>query len=365
MQPIIKFLETESVNKVVHFFNNEHSDKLQNNNRSVAEFEWLFIRSFFKPALYVVASDSDSGEIIGTYAGIFFPFISTNGERILTIKGEDTLLSLDKMIGAGKRDILKELFQAIIEKSEEDSPAFMWGFTPAKGPFKRCGFNIITRIKGSFYVIRPLKFYRNRIEKFPDLKTAGKIKMFVFAWYSWLIVRLKEKYSNKFSRKRVSFEEVDEERLLSFLPENVIATHLSKDFLRWRINENPSSQKYGFLEFRDKNDKSVAYFIFSSDSKNIFYVEQFLFESHLSDDDKVLIIKSASDYCRKEGAIMIRAMGLNHNEVNRNEMRLLGRSGFYFFDNPEESYFVFKDLKKSEIKPQDVYLSRLNTQGIR
>jgi hypothetical protein len=365
MQVKIKFLEKESVNKVVHFFNNTHSDQLQNNNRSVAEFEWLFIKSFFKPSLYTTATDTDSGEILGTYAGIFIPMITSNGERILTIKGEDTLLSLDKMIGLGKRDILKELFLAISEKAKEENAIFMWGFTPAKGPFKRCGFKIITQIKGSFYVIRPLKFYENRIEKFPDLPFTGKMRMFIFAWYNWLNISLRRNTSSEFTRNRISFDEIDEEKLLSFLPENVYTTWLSKEFLRWRIEENPSPLNWGFLEFRDRKGKIVAYFIFSSDRQNIFFVEQFLFQRHLPDNKKIQIMKSALDYCRKEGAIMVRAMGLTHNEVNKDEMRLLTTTGFYFFSNPEESYFVFQDLSNSDIKPEDVYLSRLNTQGIR
>jgi hypothetical protein len=269
------------------------------------------------------------------------------------------------MIGLGKRDILKELFLAITEKAKEENVTFMWGFTPANGPFKRCGFKIIAQIKGSFYVIRPLKFYENRREKFPDLKVWGKIKMFIFAWHNWLNIRLKRNNSREFQRERISFAEVNEERLLSFLPENVYTTYLSKDFLRWRIEENPSSLNYGFLEFLDKKGKTVAYFIFSSDRQNIFFVEQFLFERHLPDNKKIQIMKSALDYCRKEGAILVRAMGLTHNEVNKTEMRLLTTTGFYFFNNPEESYFVFQNLSNSDINPEDVYLSRLNTQGTR
>jgi hypothetical protein len=365
MQIKIKFLEKESVKKVVDFFNTAQSDQLQNNNRSIAEFEWLFVNSFFKPSLYALASDSDSGDIIGTNAGIFIPMISGKGERILTIKGEDTLLSLDKMTGLGKRDILKELILATSYKAREDNVIFMWGFTPAKGPFRRCGFKIITRIKSSFYVTRPLEFYKNRIEKFPDLSLAGKTRIFVFAWYNWFVIKLKGNYSDEFYVKRISFEEVDEGKLLSFLPENVITTYLNKDFLRWRIIENPSSLKYGLLEFTDKEENTFAYCIFSSDSQNIFYVEQFLFDKHLSDNKRVQIIKSAFDHCRKEGAIMVRAMGLDHNEINKHEMELLTRAGSYFFSNPEESYFIFHDLSDSGINPEDVYLSRLNTQGTR
>ena len=365
MPVIIEFLQRESIQKVLHFFNSAQSDQLQTNNRSQEEFEWLFISSFFKPSLYSVASESESGEIIGTYAGIFFPMSSKTGEQILTIKGEDTLLSLDKMIGLGKRDILKELLNTIIEKSRDDNVMFMWGFTPAKAAFQRCGFKIITRIKGSFYVTKPVKFYKNRIEKFPHLALIKRAQLFAFAWYNYLNIRLKVINSRNFYGKRICFDEIDERALLSFLPENVFTTYLSKDFLRWRIMENPASLTYGFLEFRDKKEKIIAYFIYSSNKENIFFAEQFLFARQFPDSKKVEIMKLSLNYCRKQKAIMVRALGLSHNELNLKEMWLLSKSGFYFFNNPEESYFVFQNLSDSEIKPEDIYLSRLNTQGIR
>jgi hypothetical protein len=365
MQVSIKFLDKESIQNVLNFFNSAQSDKLQTNNRSLKEFEWLFINSFFKKSLYAVALDNESGEIIGTYAGIFIQMLSKNGERILTIKGEDTLISLDKMISLGKRDILKELLHTIVEKSRDDNSMFMWGFTPAKAAFKRCGFKIITQIKGSFYVIKPLIFYNNRIRLFPQLTLMKKIQLFVFSWVNYLNIKLKLNSSGEFFNKRISFEEVDEKVLLSFLPENVYTTYLSKDFLKWRIKENPSPVTYGFLEFRDKRNIVVAYFIFSSNKENIFFVEQFLFARQLTDNKKVQIMKHAFKYCRRQKAIMIRALGFTHNELNIKDMNLLSKSGFYFFNNPEESYFIFQNLSYSDIKPEDIYLSRLNTQGIR
>jgi hypothetical protein len=94
-------------------------------------------------------------------------------------------------------------------------------------------------------------------------------------------------------------------------------------------------------------------------------VEQFLFHVQFPDHKKIGIIKLALNYCRKQKAVMVRALGLSHNLLNIKEMELFSRSGFYFFNNPEESYLIFKDLSDSNIKPEDIYLSRLNTQGIK
>lgn len=365
MQVNIRLLENKIVPEVLRFFNTAQNDKFQANNRSAEEFDWLFIKSFFKPAIYVVATESEYDEIIGTNAAIFIPMISNNGQHVMTVKGEDTLLSLDKMIGLGKRDILKELSEVIAEKSKDENVLFIWGFTPAKKAFQRCGFKIITQIKGSFYVTRPLKFYKNRIALFPQLKLNKKFQLFGFSWYNYLNNILKSTRSGGISFKSIGFDEVDEKVLLSFLPKNVYTTFLSKDFLKWRIQENPSPLKYGFLEFRDNQKQIVAYFIYSSNKENIFFVEQFLFHGQFPDHKKIRIIKLALNYCRKQKAVMVRALGLSHNLLNIKEMELLSRSGFHFFNNPEESYLIFKDLTDSNIKPEDIYLSRLNTQGIK
>jgi hypothetical protein len=361
----INFLTSDSISEVIEFFNSAQNDKEQANNRSLKEFEWLFINGLTKPAIYAIASDDQSDEIIGTYAGIYIPMISKEGELIVTVKGEDTLLSLDRMIRYGKTDILKELFKSIIEKAKAENASFMWGFTPARAAFKRCGYEIVTQIKGSFYVIRPMKFYRTHIRRFPKLSMAKKLQLFGFSWYNYFTHKVSFKLSERISYKKISLDEIDEKILLSFIPKNVFTTYLNKKFLQWRIEDNPSELTYGFLEFRDKNHDVISYFIFSHNNENVWFVEQFLFPDNLPDEMKIRIMKLAFTYCKTEKAILIRALGFSHNLENIKEMDLLTKSGFYFFNNPEESYFVFHNLSDHRTDPEDIYLSRLNTQGIR
>ena len=363
MSIIIRLLPKESFHKALHFYNSGQSDRFQSNNRSPEEFNWLFSEGTCRTSLYAIAAENESGEIIGTNAGIFIPMVTESGEEILTVKSEDTLLSLDKMIGLGKRDILKELLQTITENSKTQDAAFIWGFTPAKSAFKRCGFQIVTQIKGSFYVTNPLKFYHHQTGKFPQLSFSKKLQFIIFAWYNYFNIRLKNSCYNEYLLRRIGFEEIDENVLLSFLPEKNFTTFLNRNFLRWRIADNPSSLKYGFLEFRDIRNEIAAYFIFSSNNENIFFVEQFLFAPYLTDNMKIHIMKHAFTYCRKLNAIMIRALGFSHNTLNIKEMKLLSKAGFYFFNNTEESYFVFKNLSEYDINPEKIYFSRLNTMG--
>jgi hypothetical protein len=358
-------LKKDDTDQVIKFFNSAQSDRVQSNNRTKQEFEWLFFNGLFKPAIYTIASDEQSGEIAATFAGIYIPMISPDGESVITIKGEDTLLSLDKMIGSGKRDILKELFNAITDKARSDNACFFWGFTPSKSAFKRCGFSIVTQIKNSFFVFRPGEFYRYQVRRFPETGMMGRLRLLGFSWYNYLSHLSFLPQAGGLSMKPIGYGETNENLLLSFLPKNMFSTCLSKEFLKWRIADNPSPMTYEILEFRNNSGEIISYFILSYNKENIWFVEQFLFRHDISDKMKIKIIKKSLSYCKKQNAIMIRALGFSHNSLNISEMKLLTRAGFYFFRNPEESYFVFFDLTGRETDPADIYLSRLNTQGIR
>jgi len=360
----VTLLKPESVSEVIHFFNNEQSDKKQQNNRPSKEFEWLFFKGLYKPSIYLVARDSDNEDIIGTQAGIFFPMISPSGDPVMTLKGEDSLISLDRMIKFGKRDLLKELLDIMDDIAKTDNVKFIWGFTPAKAAFKRCSYKIVCTVKGSFYVINPIKFYRHRIDQYPQMSNPGKILLLGFSFHNFIRQTLLSIQFTQIKCRQISFDEINEKTLLSFLPIDVYATYLTKEFINWRITDNPAHIKYGIIEFANKTDEVISYLIFSYNEHCMYFIEQILFRSSISGNSKIRIMKLAFAIFKSQKAIAIRASGFSHNRINIEEMRLLKRTGFYFFNNPEGSNIIFKDLSGTDIKPEDVYLSRLNTQGL-
>jgi hypothetical protein len=359
----IKFLERESIDQAISFFNHEMNDKPQLNNRRRDEFKWLFFDGVYKPSLYAVAMNTEEEEIVGTYAGIFIPMLSPSGKPVLTCKGEDTLLSLDRMIKLGKRDVLNEMLKSIEEKSKEDNVLFIWGFTAARNSFKRCGFNINNQVKGAFYVIKPIQFYKYRLQQFPRQSILKKTRLIGFSLYNYSRQLLSSLTFSQISLRQISFDEIEEEILLSFLPKNVFTIYLNKEYLKWRTSGNPSSMTYGFLEFKDKIGDIESYFIFSSNKENIYFVEQFLFRKDLNDNRKLKIMSSAFNFLKKQNATAIRAMGFTDNSLNIKEIYLLKKTGFYFFENRKASYFVLKYLTDPGINARDIYLSRLNTLG--
>jgi hypothetical protein len=359
----IKLLEKDQIDKVLQFFNNAQSDSVRRISRSRQEFEWLFLEGISKPALYTVATDEVTGGIIGTTAGIFIPMQSPPGDQILTLKSEDSLLSLDQMIKLGKKDLLKEMLNSLEEKAVKNNVSFIWGFTAAGNSFKRNGFQIGCQVKGCFLVNNPVRFYKYRIAQFPDTSLIKKSGLFIFSWYNYFRQLFLSLSFSPFSFRQVSLDEIDEELLLSFLPSNVFTLRLNKQFLNWRVTRNPSSMSYRFLETRNKGNKIIAYLIYSFNKEKIFFVEQFLFREGLQDKVKLKILKSAFRELKKQNPTSFRAMGFTNNSLNINEMTLLKKIGFYFFENRKASFFIFKNLANLDVNVKEVYLSRLNTLG--
>ena len=361
----VKFIEPDKIDEVIEFHNNARSDTDSVNNRKRVEFEWLFFKGPIRPALYACAINTVSGEIVGTQGGIFIPMVSRTGEKLITIKGEDTLISLDRASEIKGQDILKELIKSISQKSRDYNADLIWGFTPARSAFKRCGFNIVGEIRNSFYVIKPYRFFRNRVKELRNNTWGLKIKLFVFSVFNWLINQLRLYRSSDFYARKISIDEINERQIGSFTSKGLFNLQLNRDFLRWRIIDNPCPVKYEFFEATNKKGEVVSYLIMSHDKENIWYVEHFVFSESLTESVKIAIIIKTYRMAKSGGAIFIKAPGFDHNMANREDMRLLSRAGSYFFSNQPKSYFVFKSLSDKKINPEEIYLSRLNTQGIR
>jgi hypothetical protein len=359
----IRLLATDKIDKVLHFFNSAQSDSVRSFFRPRKEFDWLFLKGFFKPAIYVVAADMETGEVIGTTAGIYIPVKTASGDRMMSLKSEDTLISLDHMIKLGKRDLLKEMMNIIEEQARSENVSFIWGLTTAANSYKRIGYNVNCQVKSSFFVAKPLRFYKYRIEQFPGKSINERIQLFGFSWYNYFRQLLLSMPSSQFIVKQVSLDEIDEKILLSFLPDNMLTIHLTKEFLKWRISENPSSMTYAFLEIRNKESLIMGYLIYSYNKDNIYFVEQFLFRVGLPDKIKVKIMSNLFSFIKKQNVIAIRAYGFVDNNLNMKDIRLLKRSGFYFFTNKRSSYFIFKNLTDQTMNAKDIYLSRLYTLG--
>lgn len=326
------------------------------------EFEWSFFSADYEEAIYIVAKDTERNEILGTTAGMYIPMQTPEGQVCQTIKGEDTLVNIDGLSFHPKRDLFKEMYEQIYLHNESKDVQFYWGFsnTPAVKAHRRIGYVSNFSSQQGIYVIKPLKAYTHLKSLNSSNGMMQKIQILGLAFLSNSKRILRSNRRGALECKEIDLEEVNEDKLLSFLPSNHYSIHLSKAFLDWRIRKNPSKLNYSILQITE-GDRLIAYLIYSIKNDSIFFIEQILFEKSLDLKTKNKVVSVILDFLKRKNAIIVRAMGFEHNSVNVEERAVLISSGFIFIK--KGMAFVFMSRDKS-ISPENIYLSRLNTQGI-
>lgn len=326
---------------------------------SLEEFRWQFFSDSPNKSLYFLAIDDVNNELIGTMAALVIPMQMPNGEVGLTIKPEDVLLSIRALVKYKGRDILKELLEAIEKGTESKKVKFYWGFTEATSAFIRLGFSKEFSSQQGILVFKMMQAYNHLINLNSSNGLKQKILILGLSTIAYIKSSLIRKKTKSFICKEISFDEINEDILLSFLPSNMYSLSLNKDFLQWRILDNPSILKYHILQFENLQEEIIAYLIYSEKQKGVFFIEQFLYENTLSLDQKQKVTMSAVHHLKKKKASIIRTMGFTHNKINQEECEILRKIGFIYANKGIP--FILKS--KVELKKEDIYLSRLNTQG--
>lgn len=328
---------------------------------SLEEFKWQFFNEKYQSANYLIAYDTMRDELAATLSALYFPMKTPNGEVCQTIKPEDALVNIKALVHHRNFDFLKALLNQIETNSGFLNLKFLWGFTYATNSFERLGFSVCFSSKQGTYVIKPISAYNHLVKLNPSNKIKQKLQITGLTLMSFLKRIMTAKSTKGVVCKDVDLIDIDEETMLGFLPQDLYCIQLNKNFLNWRIVENISALQYSIFQFKSGSDELLAYLIYSRKENNVFFVEQFLFDPNITSELKKKIVVVALQQLKKKGACIIRAMGFDHNKINKEELDLLKGAGFVFVNRGIP--FIFKSVDKS-IKPENVYLSRLNTEGI-
>ncbi len=328
-------------------------------NKTTEEFEWQFFYEDYNNSVYYKATDDNSEKLIGTLAGLLFPMLTPNGEICKTIKPEDTLINVRMLAKYPDRDILKELFDAIDNDKIAEENKFYWGFTEALPAFERLGFSMEFYSLQGVLVFNPCFSYKHLVSLNSSNGYKQKILILGLSFLAFFKRSIQKRKCKNIHCKEMSFESVDENLLLSFLPSKKYCLHLNKEFLKWRVLKNPSILKYHILQFENERNEIIGYLIYSVKNENVYFIEQFLFSRNLTLKMKQNIVYHAIGFLKNKKAKIVRAMGFEHNEINREECSMLKKSGFIYAKKGIP--FILKS--KSKINSNEIYLSRLNTQG--
>lgn len=225
--------------------------------RTASQWTWEFASPPPQDApAYAVATSA--GHIIGVQAYIPIELL-IDGTVVRSGKDEDTLIHPDYR-GMG---LLNDMYRLLFQRAEHDGVAVLWGFTnTAVRPLLRNGYHSI----GSFEIMRA------DLSQPPGNAADGKL-----AAPRRMLQRIRKTAKGAEHANRLVVNELREpnERCSRFSVEfgrqiGGIMLHLSAQFLRWRLRDNPFRQHrlyaaheqdriVGLAAFKLDDERAVGY----------------------------------------------------------------------------------------------------------
>jgi len=364
----IRLLKDSEYKEVNNFYNNTSNiDRpAPKTARTYNEFCWEFINCTNGKAIYSGAWETEEGKspvLVGVLCIIIVKMITKDGRQILTAKGEAALIDFKALVKYKKTDILKELFSVLIAECKSKKIEFLWGFNNIPATYKRLGFENSFKSFHGIIVLEPFKAYKNITSLkstnilFDKLKIATLTGLaYLFSFKKMLIVSQKNNYT-------INFELNENKTLFRNAPlsDNLIFLLQDKDFLKWRITENPYPIKYKSYQLFD-NNTFVAQVICSI-KEDVAFIEQTLFDKKLAKKNIHYLLKHVLQSLQNENICLVRYSGFKNNVLNLREINLLKSLGLILTGKGE--WFTFKNLSgNSHISPKNIYFSRMYKQGV-
>lgn len=336
---------------------NQLYSKVYIKERSLKDFKWEFLEGPIGKAIYVGAFDGS--RLIGTQAAIPLYFVNEKGEKILTAKSEDTLLDPEYR-GKGLFD---KMYEVLFYECKKVGIVSVWGFTYAKKPFLKLGFEIPFETNNAVMVFNPLSSYNYLISLNPQNKLKDKVKILGLVLLSYFKNIFFTRNSTSENNVLVS-SVVDSLLNLQF---KVLQSSESQslmmdaDYLRWRLIENPYNNKYMEASLFNQVDEKIASVIYNLRPQGVAYIEHILMNSDLRNSERATLIFKVLSELKMIGVHTVRFWGMQGSKVNIEEIEMLKHCGFVF--SGRGTAFVYKRLENEAVNPINLLVSRLFTQG--
>lgn len=342
---------------------NDFHNRIYCENRTKEQFLWEFNNCPFGKSIYVIAIEDD--KIIGTNCVIPIVLKCNDGELFKTGKSEDTLVDPDYR---GK-NIFNGIYEVLFEKCKEAGIVAIWGFTMAKKPFTKIGFDIPFNHKQSIIV-------NDVVDTYKYLKTLNRNNSSLrnFKILGLCVLSKLKKTVFSFQNRILNFNIVENENITQNVDsliensqkdtKNLFFINQTKEFQKWRVYDNPNYNKVKTYAVYDRDEKMLGLFIINVDLNNIGHVIQTTFDSSLSLCDKTNIMGEIIKRIFISGVKAIRNWHFNTNIVNLDEIDLYKKLNFVFINNG--TCFVWRKINDdcAKLNPRNFILSRISSQGI-
>jgi hypothetical protein len=364
----IRLIEEPEYGLVNDFFNRTRNinGPVKKRVRKYNEFYWEFLGGAERRAIFAGAWDCDEGKepvIVGIQCFIVHKMVASEGKCVLAAKGEDALIDINALIRFKNRDILKALSTLLIDECRKAGVEFLWGFNNLPATYKRLGFETPFKSFNRVLVLDPVKAYRHVKSLRSEHTVSGKLKIAFLSALSYLFSFKRIFLTVRKKGFHIDHEVNDNTGLFqrAVFPQHLFFLLQDKEYLQWRIAENPYPVKYRSYQLLDQGNILHAQVICSIQD-NTAFIEQTLQDKNL--DRKVLnfLLKEILRSLKNENVFLVRFTGYNNNILNRRETNLMKNMGFVLTGNGE--WFTFKTLSENPVVvPGNIYFSRMYKQG--
>lgn len=356
----ISLLKDEDIDEVIRFYNRTY-----NSNRTREKFDWEFKNAAAGPAIYVIAKDSETQAIVGTQCAIPIVLITGEEKTVLTAKSEDTLVDP----AYRGLNIFENMYKLLFDECRKAGIKYLWGFTSAKKPFLKLGFEIPFDHSQSLKVFKTWPAYRYLSGLNTKNTAASKFKIFALCWIAKLVDLKSRLFSGNSQIRNIEFLVTDKSQTLdnteiwkdSF--HGYFAIRQDDKYLDWRVKHNPYHETIVAVRCASQN-KTIASILFNEHKPGIWYLLNDLYSMSLDVRQRAAFLKQAIKLLRQNHKVdLIRAMDFSHNEYARQELEQRKKTGFVHIDRGISFVWISPD-KDLTLDARNFILSRIATQGI-
>lgn len=340
--------------------NNFHN-RIYQKNRTINQFLWEFHHCPFGKSIYVIATDDE--KIVGTNCVIPIMLTNAKGELMLTGKSEDTLVDPDYR----GQNIFNHIYEHLFKHCTDNGIKIIWGYTSAKKPFQKNGFKVPFDHQQSLMVNHIFDSYKylSSLNQSNGFKQKAQILALCF------LSKVKSLIGN-FGIQQSAYKIITDHNITDQVSNLIEASCnknpalfyilQNKEFQQWRIYDNPNFYKLHTYGAYDASNKLIALIVINSHQSGVAYIIQSSFDPMLSKKEKVSILNHATKSVFKQGITLIRNWHFNTNSVNREETELFKNTNFIVINKGVG--FVWKEMEKTALNPENFLLSRISTQGV-
>jgi GNAT superfamily N-acetyltransferase len=330
------------------------------NIRPFEHFKWEFIDGPAGKAIYIIALDKDTKEIVATQSAIPLYMSGPNGERILTAKSEDTYVN---PAYRGLK-IFDRLYEVLFKECKEAGIHAIWGFTYALKPFRKVGFDIpFSQLQG-IYVTDIAKAYDYLSGLNPENKLKQKIQIAGLCFLSRINALVRSSAVGKYTVQEKLIPDKNVAYPKDKWQKGYYTLCQDASYTQWRISDNPYHNEYHELSVSRADGITVANVLVNVRKNNTGYIEQIILADSATESDLIAALHAAIERLKKANVFLIRFWGFDYNEALTKEVNALKKCGFIFIK--KGTGFVWYDYNKdnqAKIDPLKIHVSRIYTQG--